>query len=144
MFSDPRILIVRCKALKIDFYIISAHAPYVKSPTYFKDACEWWVQLSKVVSDTCVQGIPVLAGIDGNYTVHGDASTGVGDVYRPGEPPPQHSSVCDFLNNFNSLFLIHSRIICSMNFLEVSHRISLSKGLSLMRHVLITLWVHIM
>ncbi len=104
MFSDPRILIVRCKALRIDFYVISAHAPYVKSPTNFKEACEWWVQFSKAVCDTCEQGIPVLAGIDGNYTVHEDASTGVGDVRRIGEPPPQHSSVCDFLNK--SKFLI--------------------------------------
>ena len=96
VFSEPRLLIVRCKGLKIDFYIISAHAPYVKSPTNFKDACEWWVHFYEVVFANCVQGIPVLAGIDGNYTVYGDASTGVGDVHRSGEPPPQHSSVCIF------------------------------------------------
>jgi len=99
VFSEPRILIVRCKGLRIDFYVVSAHAPYVKSPTNFKDACEWWDHLSKVIRDTCVQGIPILAGIDGNYTVHRDASAGVGDVCRSGEPPPQHSRVCEFLNN---------------------------------------------
>ncbi len=96
VFSDPRILIVRCKALKIDFYVISAHAPYVKSPTNCKAACEWWVRLSSVVAETCMHEIPVLAGIDGNYIAHQDASSGVGDVCRSGEPPPQHHSVCEF------------------------------------------------
>ncbi len=96
VFSDPRILIVRCKALKVDFYIISAHAPYVKSPTNCKAACEWWVRLSSVVAETCMHEIPVLAGIDGNYIAHQDASSGMGDVCRSGEPPPQHQSVCEF------------------------------------------------
>ncbi len=96
VFGDPRVLIVRCKTLKIDFYVISAHAPYVKSPTNCKDACEWWVKLSTVVADNCVQGIPVLAGIDGNYVVHHDAALGIGDVCCVSKPPPQHGSVCDF------------------------------------------------
>ena len=94
--SDPRILIVKCRALKIEMYIISAHAPYCKSPTNSVEACKWWVHFSSIVSSTCISSIPVLIGIDANYVVHGDASSGVGDVFRSGDPPPQHSSVCDF------------------------------------------------
>ena len=48
--------------------------------------------------------VPVLAGIDGNYTVQQNASSGVGEVCRSGEPPPQHNSVCVFLNNLRFLF----------------------------------------
>ncbi len=96
VYSDPRILIVKCRTLKIEMYIISAHAPYCKSPTDCSEACEWWVNFSPIVSTTCHKGIPVLTGIDANYVVHNDASSGVGDVFRSGDPPPQHSSVCDF------------------------------------------------
>ncbi len=41
VFSDPRILIVRCCSVKVDFYIISAHAPYCKSAGDGAVACEW-------------------------------------------------------------------------------------------------------
>ncbi len=85
-------------------YIISAHAPYCKSPTNSTEACKWWVHFSSIVSSTCVSSIPVLIGIDANYVVHGDASSGVGDVFRSGDPPPQHSRVCDFLNDLSFYF----------------------------------------
>ena len=41
VFSDPRILIVRCCSVKVYFYIISAHAPYCKSAGDGAVACEW-------------------------------------------------------------------------------------------------------
>ncbi len=88
VYSDPRILIVKCRTTKIEMYIISAHAPYCKSPTDCTEACEWWAKFSTVVSSTCSKGIPVLIGIDANYVVHNDASSGIGEVCRSGVPPP--------------------------------------------------------
>ncbi len=81
VFGDPRIVIVRCRALKVDFYVISAHAPYVRGKNG-KQACDWWASLSSIVAEHCTAGIPVLAGIDGNYVVHNDPSVGVADVCR--------------------------------------------------------------
>ncbi len=101
VFRSPRVLIVRCKALKFDVYIISAHAPYCKSPTDCSSAREWWVNFSKIILSTCCGGIPVIIGTDANYVVHDGASVGIGDVHCSSEPPPQHASVCDFLNDVN-------------------------------------------
>ncbi len=101
VYSDPRILIVKCRTTKIEMYIISAHAPYCKSPTDCREACEWWVKFSSIVSTTCSKDVPVLIGIDANYVVHNDASSGIGEVCRIGVPPPHHSSVCEFLNNLS-------------------------------------------
>ena len=102
--SDPRILIVKCRTYKIEMYIISAHAPYCKSPTNSVEACKWWVHFSEIVSSTCISSIPVLIGIDAHSVVHSDASSGVGDVGRSGDPPPRHSRVCDCLNKLSFLF----------------------------------------
>ncbi len=96
MHSDPRILIIKCRTVKIEMYIISAHAPYCESHTNSGEARKWWVHFSSIVSSTCIGSFPVLIGTDTNYVVHGDASSGVGDVFRSGDPPPQHGSVCDF------------------------------------------------
>ena len=96
VYSDPRILIVKCIATSIEMYIVSAHAPYCKSPTNSSEAREWWVIFSSIIFESCTSGIPVLIGIDANYVVHEDASSGIGDVCRSGDPPPQHGSVCDF------------------------------------------------
>ena len=96
VYSDPRILIVKCRTTKIEMYIISAHAPYCKSPTDCSEACEWWVNFSTIVSTTCSKDVPVLIGIDANYVVHNDVSSGIGEVCRIGVPPPHHSSVCEF------------------------------------------------
>ncbi len=115
VYSDPRTLIVRCRATKVDFYIISAHAPYVISPTNCSKACEWWVIFLNIVSNTCISSIPVLIGIDANYVVHADASSGVGDVYRLGELSPQHQSVCELLNNLNVSILILSSVTLGMS-----------------------------
>ncbi len=40
VFSDPRVLIVRCRALKVDVYIVSAHAPYCKSKNDCSEVCD--------------------------------------------------------------------------------------------------------
>ena len=51
--SDPRIMIVKCRTLKLKMYIISAHAPYCKSPTDGVEACKWWVHFSSTISSKC-------------------------------------------------------------------------------------------
>ena len=81
VFSDPSLLIVRCCADNVDFYVISAHAPYCKSDTVAGDAClKWWSDFSINVSTTCIKGIPIFVGIDGNHSVFSDASTGIGEA----------------------------------------------------------------
>ena len=108
VFSDTRVLIVGCRALKVDVYIVSAHAPYCKSKNDCSEVCDWWKMLLSIISSRCIKGIPVLIGIDANYVVHADASPGVGNASLGGVPPPQHNSVCDLLNDlgfFNFKFL---------------------------------------
>ena len=59
------------------------------------------MNFSKIILSTCCGGIPVIIGIDANYVVHDGASVGIGDAHCSSEPPPQHASVCDFLNDVN-------------------------------------------
>ena len=42
VFSDTRVLIVGCRALKVDVYNVSAHAPYCKSKNDCSEVCDWW------------------------------------------------------------------------------------------------------
>ena len=58
----------------------------------------WWSHFNDTVSKVCAGGIPVLVGIDGNYSAFADASSGVGNATHGMCAPPQHQVVCDFIN----------------------------------------------
>ena len=85
--SDPRFIIVRVSSLHVNFYVISAHAPYVGCRV--SDICEWWPAFSKVIAKSCVSGIAIVCGIDGNIGTYPCASSligGYGLISRGGLP----------------------------------------------------------
>ena len=69
--SDPRCVVVCVCMIKIDFYIVSAHAPYATCKLNSASAssgpsCIWWRSFKCTVQSACMPSVPLIMGIDGN------------------------------------------------------------------------------
>lgn len=67
VFSDPRGIIVRVCSKALDFYISSAHAPFLQSTTDHK---KWWEGFKNQIKNHCRFNKPVLIGIDINCQIY--------------------------------------------------------------------------
>jgi len=90
--SDPRCILVRVCNAAMDFYISSAHAPFLQSTTDYK---KWWDSFSKSIETHCRFGKPVVLGIDANCQMY------VTDQYnqwclkvKGGKQPANFTSMC--------------------------------------------------
>ena len=61
--SDSRCIVVRVCNAAIDFYVRSAHAPFLQSTT---DYNKWWDSFTRIIETHCRFGKPVVLGIDAN------------------------------------------------------------------------------
>ena len=66
LVSNPRCIVVRVCSKALDFYVSSAHAPYLGSTTDHK---QWWELFKTNIKNTCRFSKPVL-GIDCNSRIY--------------------------------------------------------------------------
>ena len=67
LVSNPRCIIVRVCNKHVDFYVVSAHAPYLQSTTDHKS---WWEDFTNKIKQHCRFGKPVVIGIDVNSQIY--------------------------------------------------------------------------
>ena len=69
----------------LDFYVVSAHAPYMKSSTPYP---QWWSKFKQDVVKLCKPGKPVVIGIDANSQLYKcDLYENVEVSLKGGKPP---------------------------------------------------------
>ena len=67
LVSDPRCIIVRVCNKHLDFYISSAHAPFLQSTTDHK---KWWEVFKTQIKSHCRFNKPVILGMDVNCQIY--------------------------------------------------------------------------
>ena len=90
--GNPRFILVRVCNKFLDFYIVSAHAPYMKSSTPY---AQWWSNFKQAVVKLCKPGKPVVIGIDANSQLYKcDMYEDVEVSLKGGKPPANFTAMC--------------------------------------------------
>ena len=100
VFSSFRAIVVKVSSRYINFFAISAHAPYKGCKSDNPEV--WWQKFVHDVVATCgkeFSKVPIICGIDGNVGTFESGSDLIGDIARKHTPPPSNFfGFCDFLN----------------------------------------------
>ena len=91
LVSNPRCTIVRVCNKHVDFYVVSAHAPYLQSTTDHKS---WWEDFTNKIKQHCRFGKHVVIGIDVNCQIcESHHFCGWGLPVKGGKPPANFLSM---------------------------------------------------
>ncbi|CAE7268463.1 unnamed protein product [Symbiodinium sp. CCMP2592] len=85
LLAEPRILLARLNAPRLDCYLLSAHAPH--SGATAAEAQAWWRRLQSCIAAHCKKQIPILTGLDANAKVGQYCSEGIGQHAPDDETP---------------------------------------------------------
>ena len=89
-------MIVRVCSKDINFFAISAHAPYAGCKTDNPE--DWWISFSKTCKAVCGKGVPIICGIDGNVSTYASGCDFIGKIgIREKLAPPNFGYFCDFV-----------------------------------------------
>ena len=102
LYSDPRCIIVRVCSKALDFYVVSAHAPFLQSTTNHK---KWWEFFKSQVKTSCRFNKPVLIGIDIDCQIYESELFSKWEMEtKGGKHPANFTTMCNCVSELGIVF----------------------------------------